>query len=180
MPYCSHDDAEFYAQVSSTDIGTLGYDFNASIHKAINDAAHMIDDYCNVPEDFFIGGGIEIDREYLNGVDVAYIGGITKFFPYYYGGASHLRFTYKPVLSVTKLEEEVQAGSWALRTEGAANDYIVVEDGVRFVQNVPAYKYKNVRVTYRAGYHTTPWNVSRVAARLAAEILQDIIDRRER
>jgi len=180
MPYSNKRDVEFWGQIASGKIGSIGPDYNESIQQAIAHADHMIDDYCHVPEGFFNPGGIEIQQEYLNGTDVAYLGGITKFFNWYYGGTSHLRFKYRPVLSVTKLEEETAAGTWTTRTEGTGNDYIVVEDGVRYVTNTPAWKYKNVRATYLIGYATTPGNVTQVSARLAAAILHRIIDAKDR
>jgi len=180
MPYSNKSDVEFWAQDTRTDIGTIGPDYNESLQRAIAIADGDIDDYCHVPHGFFSPGGIEIQQEYLNGTDVAYLGGITKVFNWYYGGTSHLKFTHSPVLSVTKLEEETAAGTWTLRTEGTGNDYIVVDDGVRFVTNTPAWKYKNVRVTYKVGYKTTPSNVAYVSARLAAAILQRIVDAKHR
>jgi len=175
MPYSNKADIEFYGQFSSGDF-SKGYDYNASIAKAIQDADRMIDEYCGVPEDFFISDGLEIQNEYHNGVDVVYIGGIIKFFDWYYGATSHLKLKYKPVLSVTKFEEETSPGTWTTRTEGANNDYIVVDDGVRFVQNTPAWKFKNVRVTYKAGYKVIPWQISQVSGRLAASLLKYIKD----
>jgi len=91
-----------------------------------------------------------------------------------------LKFKYTPVLSVTKLEEETGAGSWSTRTEGTGNDYIVVDDGVRYVTNTPAWKYKNVRATYKTGYATTPYQVVEVSGRLAAALLQRIVDAKNR
>ena len=180
MPYSNRSDVEFWGQLDSTHIGSYGPDYNASIQQAITHADRMIDDYCHVPHDFFTPGGIEIQQEYRNGTDVAYLGGITKFFNWYYGGTSHLKLTHSPVLSVTTLEEETAAGTWTARTEGTGNDYIVVDDGVRFVTNTPAWKYKNVRVTYKVGYATTPGNVVQVSARLAAAILHRLEDAKNR
>ena len=180
MGYSRKEDVLFYGQFAKGQFGAAGYDEEASYNKAINDADHMIDDYCNVPEQFFTAGGVEIQQEHHNGTDVIYIGGIIKFFNWYYGATSHLKLKYNPVLSVTKLEEDLGADSWTTRTEGSNSDYIVVDDGVRFIQNTPAWKFKNVRVTYKAGYTTTPWQVQQVSAELASRILQDIEDRKRR
>jgi hypothetical protein len=179
MGYSTKSDVEFWGQFQLGDL-TIGYDYNNSIAKAITIADRMIDHYCQVPESFFVAGGIEIQQEYHNGTDVAYLGGITKFFNWYSGGTSHLKFKHKPVLSVTKLEEETSADSWTTRTEGTGNDYIVVDDGVRFVKNTPSWKYKNVRATYKAGYAVTPSQVVEVSGRLAAALLQKIDDAKTR
>ena len=178
MGYSTKNDILFYGQFATGDFGASGYDEEASYAKAIKLADSDIDGYCNVPEGFFTPGGIEIQQEYLNGKDVAYIGGVTKFFNWYSGGTSHLKFKHKPVLSVTKLEEETGSGSWITRTE--ATDYIVVEDGVRYITNTPSYRYKNVRATYKAGYTTTPSQVVEVSACLAAAYLQRIQDAKNR
>jgi hypothetical protein len=176
MGYSTKADVEFYGQFSSEDFEDKGYDYEAAIAKAIQDADHMIEQYCNVLEGFFEPGGLEIQQELLNGVDIAYIGGITNFFNSYYGATSHLKLKYSPVLSVTKLEEETSADTWTERTEGSGNDFIVVSDGVRFMKNTPAWKYKNVRVTYKAGYSTTPSQIARISGMLAAALLRQILD----
>lgn len=178
MPYSNTSDIEFWGQLDSTKIGSIGPDYADSIQRAIKTADHMIEDYCRVPEGFFSPSGIEIQQEYLNGTDVAYLGGITKYFNWYYGGTSHLKFKHSPVLSVTTLEEETATGTWTSRTEGT--DYIVVDDGVRYITNTPAWKYKNVRATYKVGFITTPGNVTQVSARLAAATLHRIIDSKSR
>lgn len=177
MPYSNQADVEFYGQFSSSDFSNKGYSYQDGIQKAIADADRMIDEYCDVPEGFFIPGGIEIQQEHLNGTDVIYIGGIQRFYAWFAGATSHLKFAYKPVLSVTKLEEETSAGIWTTRTKGSNSDYIVVDDGVRFVQNTPAWKFKNVRVTYKAGYKTIPWQIVQVSGRLAAALLKYIKDK---
>jgi hypothetical protein len=175
MGYSTKADIEFYGQFSSDDFEDKGYDYEAAIAKAIQDADHMIEQYCNVPEGFFEPGGLEIQQELLNGLDIAYVGGITNFFNWYYGATSHLKLKHSPVLSVTKLEEETSADTWTQRTEGSGNDFIVVSDGVRFMKNTPAWRYNNVRVTYKAGYSTTPSQIARVSGMLAAAVLRQIL-----
>ena len=174
MGYSTRTDVEFWGQFNSSDFGSIAYSYESSLQRAIDTADRYIDDYCNVPEGFFSAGGVEIQQEYLNGSDVKYIGGVVKFFSWYYGGTSHLKFKHHPVLSVTKLEEETSADTWTQRTEGTGNDYIVVEDGVRFIRNTPGWKYKNVRVTYKVGYARTPSQISEVSGRLAAAVLRRI------
>ena len=169
-----------WGQFADAAFGSVGLDENASYQKMIESADRMIDEYCRVPEDFFVAGGVEVQQEYLDGKDVAYIGGVTKFFNWYYGGTSHLKFKHKPVLSVTKLEEETTTGTWTTRSEGSGSDYIVVDDGVRYITNTPSWKYKNVRATYKAGYTSTPTQVSVVSARLAAALLHRVKDANNR
>jgi len=172
MPYSTKNDVNFYGHFTSGTFGSYGYDEEATYQKAINDADSNVDDYCNVPEGFFAAGGIEIQNEILNGTDVALVSGYSKYYSWLRGGDNHLKFKHKPVLSITKFEEETSVGAWTTRTEGT--DYTVVDDGARFIQNTPDWKYANVRVTYKAGYVATPWQVQQVSARLAAAILQNI------
>lgn len=47
---------------------------------------------------------------------------------------------------------------------------------MRYVTNTPAWKYKNVRATYKAGYEATPIQISKVSARLAAVFLQRMLN----
>lgn len=180
MPYSNQSEVETWGQLATGDLGSHGYNYDNTIQALIKWADHAIDDYCSVPRGFFEAGGIAINNEYLNGTDVAYIGGVTRFFNWYFGGASHLKFKYKPVLTVEKLEEETSAGTWTTRTEGRGNDFIVVDDGVRFIRNTPSWSYKNVRATYKVGYTQTPGRVNECSARLAASYGHRIHDAKSR
>jgi len=150
---------------------------------AVESADALIDEYCYPPRadglyihGFFEPNGVEVASEYLNGVDVVWTFEHIRFPGWMRGGESHLRFKYRPVLSVTSLEEETGAGVWTARTEGSGSDYIVMDDGVRFIVNTPEYRYKNIRVTYKTGYRSTPRIVSEVSARLSATIIHQILD----
>lgn len=183
MPYCTIEDVKFWGQLDDTSkLGGAGdgYDYTNSIQRSIEIASNRIDDYCEVPKGFFEPGGVEIQKEYHDGARVIYTGKVTRFYAFDYGGLAHLKTDYTPVLSVTKLEEETSAGSWTTRTEGSNDDYVVVDDGVRYVKNVPTWKWKNVRITYKAGYKETPQGVIDVCGELAAAILHKIIDAQKR
>jgi len=130
------------------------------------------------PEGYFVGGGVEIEKEYHDGKDL----GTSSSYPRFYSVRStpFLRLKHIPVLSVTTLEEETSAGTWTSRTEGRGNTFLVVENGVRFVSNVPRYLYKNIRVTYKTGYPITPSSIKECSARLAAAMFHLILDASER
>lgn len=184
MGYSRIEDVEWYSRITDSYFSGRGFsDYNSSVNRAIASADALIDEYCYPPSDggtylhgFFEPGGIEVAAEHLNGVDVVWTFEHIRFPGWMRGGESHLRFNYRPVLSVTSLEEETGAGVWTARTEGSGSDFIVVADGVRFVESTPEYRYKNVRVTYKAGYRFTPRVVSEVSARLAATIIHQILD----
>jgi len=174
MTYSSQADVEFYGQFDTSDNISKGYDYTNSIMKAIENADSRIDEYCNVPEGFFNPGGITIQQEYHDGTEIGDYGLLVSF------GLSikrrpFLRFKHSPVLSVTSLEKSDSSGTWSALTEGRTNDYLVMETGVRFLKNVPSYDYKNVRVTYRAGYNTTPANVAQCSGLLASAILNQVL-----
>ena len=69
MPYSNNNDVRTWSQITTEDIGSVGYDFTNSVQYTINVADNMIDNHCNVPSSFFEGGGIQIDDEYHDGVE---------------------------------------------------------------------------------------------------------------
>lgn len=178
MPYSTKDDVETWSQTNSSDLGSVGYDYDNTIQYLINVADRAIDDETNQPEGFFTSGGIEIEKEHHDGVEVGHYGFVVRF--YGYSKRPFLRLKYTPVLSVTKLEEETSADTWTTRTEGRDNDYLVMETGVRFLRNIPKYRYKNMRVTYKTGYVATPGRISECSARLAAAMAHRIFDSKNR
>ena len=174
MPYSQLDDVKFWYRYSTGE--------DDWILRAITNADGMIDRHCHVPSGFFTEGGVEVKDEYHDGNEVAYHYSVSKVHEWLwdYDAFMLLAFKYPPVLSVVKVEEERTAGTWTERTEGSGSDYVVVEDGIHFLQNFPNPGYKNLRVTYVAGYAVTPENVKHVSARLAAAMLQKIKDAQTR
>jgi hypothetical protein len=135
-----------------------------------------------VPRGFFEPGGIQIADEYHDGNEIAYYYSVNKLYEWQwdYDAFMLLPLKYTPVISVTTVEEETTPGTWTTRTAGSANDYIVVSDGVHFVANFPDPGYKNLRVTYLAGYALTPRIIQDTSAKMAALALQKILDTRDR
>jgi len=176
--YSTREDVLFYGRFSTSNLGNFGYGGEEAIIKAINAADAKIEEYCGVPEDFFENGGIAIEDEYHDGIEVGSYGPYPSFGLMGYKHRPKLRFKYVPVLNVKRVEEETSAGTWTTRTEGSASDYILdrEKDGVRWIANVPSYDYYNVRVGYIAGYEKTPQTVVEVSGRLAATLVQQILD----
>lgn len=179
MPYCTKVEVETWSQTSTADLGSIGYDYVNTIQYLINVADRAIDDELLQPDGFFNAGGLEIEDEYHDGVEIGHYGLLVSF------GLSikrrpFLRLKYSPVLSVTKLEKSDSSGTWSTLTEGRQNDYLVMENGVRFLRSVPLYDYKNVRATYKTGYAITPGRISECSARLAAVMAQRIVDSKDR
>jgi len=177
--YSSVDEVKTWAQYTDGDLGASGLGENESITNLINSADRAIEDYTDQPAAYFEPGGVNIQEEYGDSVDVGDYGLLVSF------GLSirrrpFWRFKYSPVLSITKLEKSDSGGSWSTLTEGRGSDYLVMENGVRFLRNLPTLDYKNLRVTYMAGYTTTPGRVSECSARLAASMIHRIIDSKTR
>jgi hypothetical protein len=179
MTYSNKTAVETWSQTSTGNLGATGYDYDNTLEYLINVADRAIDDYCGQPEGFFNAGGIEIQQEYHDGVEIGDYGLMVNY-PFSIKRRPFLRFKYSPVLSVTKLEKADSSGTWSTLTEGKTSDYLVMENGVRFIRSVPTYDYKNIRVTYKIGYTATPGRVGECSARLAAALAHRIIDSKDR
>jgi len=177
MVYSTQTEVETWSQIASTDLGSIGHTHADSIAYFTENADHSIDEYCNVPDGFFDAGGVTVTDEYHDGASLGYHGYFIIYNKYL---APLLMLKYRPVISVTTLKEEVTAGSWTTRTEGQDDDYLVIEEGVRFLRNLPKYKWKNIKVTYVAGYAATPPAVSDVSAQLSALIIHRVLDGKSR
>ncbi len=170
---------ETWAQLTSTDIGVLtsaGYNYVDTVAYIIAVADRAIDSECEVPEEFFVAGGVEI-VELHDGVDLGYVASWVEN-PYAVSNAQPLlRLKYHPVLSVTLVESKSSAGAWATLT--ADTDYVADPLGIRFLTNIPRYSYGNIRVTYKAGYVVTPSKIRDVSAQLAASIIYRVLERKK-
>jgi len=174
MAYSTSAAVLMWAQMQSGDFTVVDTDFTTTITNYIAYADDMIENYCKVPSGYFDAGGVTITNEYHDGVELGY--GSTWQHLFGQRGDPFLRLKYTPVISVTTLSEETSAGTWTARTEGRNDDFLVMENGVRYVANIPTYDYKNIRCTYVAGYSATPGSVAVCSARLAAALLQKVKD----
>lgn len=175
--YCTRKEAEFYGSFSEN-ISVSGMTYDEAINFVIAKASAKIDNYLEVPEGFFTPGGVEIRDEYHNGTELKYVGynymfstvtGVTQ-------AAGILYLKHKPIRSVRKFEENTSGSNWTTRTEGRSSDYLYNKDYVICLQNIPDWDYKNIRVTYTAGYKQTPAVIQDCCARLSAYAVQRIID----
>lgn len=178
MAYSTSAAVLVWAQMSSGDLEVTMTDFDTTITNFITYADDIIEEYCKVPSGFFDAAGVTVTDEYHDGRDVGHVTSWVRYTGH--RKVPKLRLKYSPVISVTTLSEETSAGAWTARTEGRGDDYLVTETGVRFLQNIPSYDYKNVKVTYVAGYAATPSIIAIVSARLAANMLHRIIDSKSR
>jgi hypothetical protein len=179
MPYCDRAQVETWAQMESDDIGALasaGYNYVDTVAYIISVADRAIDSECEVPEEFFIAGGVEIE-ELHDGTELGYVTNWVEN-PYAVSNAQPLlRLKYHPVLSVTAVESKSSVGAWATLT--ADTDYVADPLGIRFLTNIPRYSCGNIRVTYKAGYAVTPSKIRDVSAQLAASIIFRILEQKK-
>ena len=166
--YCTATEVETWAQPSTDLTGITGYDYAATIAYVIQIASRAIDEYLEAPEGYYADAGYAVANELHNSIHFGVLGwNLNK---------PLMRTNYNPVISVTPFETCDSSGSWTTRTVGQANDYLVETYGLRIIRNVPSFNYQDLRVTYVAGYATTPNAVRNVSARLAAALLQRIVD----
>lgn len=179
MVYASQKDVEFWGQLTGGEVGASGYSYEESIQRATQFADGIIDDHLDRPKDFFTSGGVIIENEYYDAVDVGYYG-VYPSFAVGITNRPYLRLNHSPIITVIKLEELTAADTWTTRTEGSTSDYIVLDEGVRFISNVPKYDYKNIRVTYKVGYASTPDVIVELSGRLAAALIHMLVDSKVR
>lgn len=125
-------------------------------------AQAVIDSYCQLPEGFFVGA--TLTNEYYN-----------------HKGWRSLRLRYYPIATITAMARNKAAqgatDDWEALTEGRADDFIVDQEiGVVIFSpaKIPSEGYRNVRISYVAGYTTTPKVIADITARIAAGMLQRI------
>ena len=166
MVYCSTDDVKRYSQATYTDLGfTSDSEFVTFLSTLISRAQGMIDRYCGVPDGFFEPGGVTRTAEL-----------------YDHDGGEILFLDYAPVISVSSLEQRTSGLGmtevWEALTEGASNDFIIykAQGKIYFIKAVSA-GYQKIKVTYVAGYASTPGDLADVCAQLAANILANMVAR---
>jgi hypothetical protein len=149
----------------------LGDTFAEVTAYLITAADRAIDHELNVPEGFFVAGGVTVTAENHSGADLGYAQSWYEN-PYSSGWQPHLTFNYKPVIGVTTVKEFVN-GAYVTRTVNV--DYIITATGVRYIKNIPAYSFDNIQVTYVAGYAATPAQVTNVSAQLTAAMINAVV-----
>lgn len=164
MAYTSVGDVKALAKVSYED---LGYDSDAEYEAFLSDlityAESVIDGHCNVPSGFFDAGGVSFSDQLYD-------------FRY------NLQLRYYPVISVSAVKINTkgygQTPSWKTLD---STDYIVDEYAgvIHFVSgDVPAVAEQSVKVSYTAGYSSTPSMIAYATAQLCANFIHIILQRK--
>jgi hypothetical protein len=163
--YASVYEVKSLGQIGYSDLGfkTDG-DFESWLENVIIPVAEsIIDNYCQVPATFFADGGVTFSNQ---------------LYDYRY---PWIDLRYYPALSVSKVEYNTQgygiAPSW---TEITSPDYILVlERGhLMLVNKTPAIPEQSVRVSYTAGYGSTPIVVRHVCIQVCSNILHTVLQKK--
>lgn len=161
---CTSTDVKAYSKIAYTDLGYASdSDFNTFLDSLIVLAQSMIENFCRVPTGFFAASGLAFTNE---------------FHDFQYPWMSLL---YYPVLSVSKVEYNDQGygitANWVTVTEP---DYIMnLSAGQLMLANkVPAIVEQSVRVSYTAGFSSTPDDIKQVCIQLCCNMLHGILQRK--
>lgn len=167
MPsYTDKQRVKDFAHVTYSD---LNYDSEAEFDAFVNDlierAESVIDNFVDVPDGFFADGGVTVTDEYHDLLDTD----------------KYVTLDYKPVISVSTVSLNV-AGygvtkSWS--DVAAASQYLYPKDGLLFLYNLSfTVSEQNIKVTYVAGYASTPRDIEFVTEQLCANVLHDSLQRK--
>lgn len=162
--YCTKTDVKAYSKIAYTDLGYANDTaFDTFLDGLILLAQSVIDDYCNLPNGFFDTGGLSFTNELHD---------------YHY---PWIDLRYYPVLSTSKVEYNDQGfGITPNWITIAVPDYILnAHTGqLMLVNKIPAISPLSVRVSYTAGYNTTPDVVEHVCIQLCCNLLHEILQRK--
>lgn len=163
--YATSDEVRVFSRLGYED---LEYDTETELEIYIDTliplAGGLVDQFCNVPKDFFEDAGYEE----LSGL--------------YDYRETWIHLKYHPVLDVSKVEVNTASyGSAASWTELAASDYIVAKDrGLLKIVGAskPAEILQSIRVTYTAGYATTPYIIKYAVLNICSNIMHAMLQRK--
>jgi len=163
--YVESDEVRQFSRLGYDDLGyEADSEFDAYIATLIPLAQGLVDQFCNVPKNFF-----EDD-------------GYTETAGLYDYRETWIHLKYHPVLSITKVEVNTAAyGSAANWVELASTAYIVAKDRglLKIVgDSKPAEMLQSIRVTYTAGYTKTPELVKFVVLNICSNIIHAMLQRK--
>jgi hypothetical protein len=164
VSYCLNSDVKAYSKIAYTDLGYASdADFNTFLDSLIVLAQSMIENFCRVPIAFFNSGGKTFTSELHD------------------YGYPWISLSYYPVLSVSKVEYNDQGygitANWVTVTEP---DYIMnLSSGqLMLVNKVPAIVEQSIRVSYTAGFSSTPDDIKQVCIQVCCNMLHGILQRK--
>jgi len=164
MPnYVTAEEVKSFAKLTYEDLGYADEEqYDAFLNDLITASESLVEQYCNVPSGYFQAGGVSFQNQL-----------------YDYRYPIFLRYT--PVISVQSVEINTasygQSPNWVtLET----TEYVVnAEAGcIYLVKRIPAVTLQSVRVSYTAGYSSTPEVVRHVVKALCSNMLHEILQRK--
>jgi len=166
LSYTTKQKVKDFAHVKYDDLGyATDSEFDAFVNDLITRADAVIDNYCDVPEAFFADGGVTVTDEYQDLMD----------------SDDCLTLDYKPVLSVSSVLVNTagygDTKNWD--TVVANSQYLYRKQGLLRLYNLTfSVTEQNIRVTYVAGYSSTPKDIQFVCEQICANVLHDSLQRK--
>lgn len=162
--YVTVEEVKVLAKVGYDDLGySTEAEFDAFINDLIVDASAVIDSYCKAPEGFFEAGGVTITDEYQDYRD------------------DYITLNHRPIISVTRVEVNKAGYGVAPNWETVASTHIYTynEDGlIKLYNQSVTVEEQSVRVTYTAGYSSTPKIVKAVCKQICVRLLHSVLQRK--
>ena len=149
--------------------GDLDFDtqaeFDALINTLIECAESVIENYCDVPDGFFEDAGVTVTDEYHDMRE----------------SDDYLQLEYKPVISVSSASVNMaaygSAPSWSAIDSNSI--YLYTKTGNVYLYNLTfTVTEQNIKVTYVAGYSSTPGDISYICAQLCVNVLHETLQRK--
>ena len=161
--YVTREEAKDYTRITYLDLGfSTENEYDSFIDQLIDQAEEIIDNYCRVPSGFFKDDGLNF----------------TELHDWDESGIIHLK--YYPIIAITKVELDTagynQTANW---TEISSTYYYTeLNSGIiKIVGKSPGHVEKSVRVTYTAGYSSTPYTIRNATLNLISNILHGMLVR---
>ena len=160
------DEARLFSRLGYEDLGyETESEFEAYLNELVPLTGGIVDQFCHVPKGFFEDSGLAVLNQLLD----------------YRADWIHLK--YHPVLSVSKVEVNVSAyGTAASWSElSVSTEYVVAKDRglIKVVgDTIPAKLLQSVRVSYTAGYSSTPEAVRYVVLNIVSNIAHAMLQQR--
>jgi len=164
MTYTTISLVKTTAMIGYSDLGfSSDADYENYISSVIEMVEGEIDSYCNRQRGFFGAGGVAITDELYDFPEDGII-----FLNNY------------PVLSITKVE--LNKAGWGAADdwqEISSTDYVIIKKrGVLKLLEYPGREEESVRVSYVAGYESTPLPVKYVATQASVNFLHGVLQRK--
>jgi len=164
MTYITTEEVKSYAKVDYKDLGyETESEYNTFLSGLINQVESIIENHCNVPSGFFQDGGVSITDETYDWDDRFII------------------LRYRPIISVSSVKLNMAGYAQTPDWQTIDSKYYIVyknEGMIKIIGKTPAIPEQSVKISYTAGYASTPQAIKNVCLMLAGNILHAILQRK--